>query len=286
MRILVTGANGGLGKSLVPILRAHYNEPVICSGRAATDGGEYFSCDFTDKVGVARLIKTVRPGLIFHLVGSFTGQFERDFQCNTLAAKYIFDSILIENLTTRVVVFGSAAEYGAIQPSDNPVSETLPCRPVSAYGLTKAFQTDMATFYARTKNIDVVVARVFNLATPDLSKKLFYGKAEAMISAYKNGEVTQLVFGNLESERDYIELDKAAEQLLAIAEHGIAGEIYNVGSGISRKMRSILKDMLKKEGVSETIVVESSPDVIKEKGFDVPVIYADISKISKLLSPL
>ena len=97
MRILVTGANGGLGKSLVPILRAHYNEPVICSGRAATDGGEYFSCDFTDKVGVARLIKTVRPGLIFHLVGSFTGQFERDFQCNTLAAKYIFDSILIEN---------------------------------------------------------------------------------------------------------------------------------------------------------------------------------------------
>lgn len=284
MSILVTGSKGGLGRSFVPILRAHYDEPVICSARISSDEGENFSCDFTDKLDVAHLIKNVRPRLIFHLVGSFTGQFELDYQCNTLAAKYIFDSILIENLKTRVVVFGSAAEYGVIQPSDNPVSESLPCRPVSAYGLTKAFQTEMATFYARTKNIDAVIARVFNLAMPGLSQKLFYGKAEAMITAFKKGEVTQLEFGNLESERDYIELDRAAEQLLSIAEHGIAGEIYNVGSGISRKMRSLLTEMLIKEGVPDAIIVESSPDVIKGKGIDVPIIYADIRKVSKLMS--
>lgn len=283
MTILVTGANGGLGKALLPLLRAYYKESVICTGRARTDADDYFRCDFADEGAVANLIKTVRPRLIFHLVGSFTGQFEFDFQANTLSTKFIFDSILSEDLAARVVVFGSAAEYGAVLASDNPIPESFPCRPVSIYGLTKSFQTDMAAYYARTKNIDVVVARVFNLATPGLSQRLFYGKAEAMILAYKRGEITRLEFGNLDSERDYIELEEATDQLLAIAEHGFSGEIYNVGSGTPKKIRSILKNMLEKEDISECAVVESSAEVIRGKGLDVPIIYADITKVSKLM---
>lgn len=283
MTILVTGANGGFGKAFLPLLRAYYNEPVLCTGRAETDVGNYFVCDFTDERAVESLIKSTRPRLIFHLASSFAGHFEADFRVNTLGAKFIFDSILSENLATRVVIFGSAAEYGAVAASDNPIPETFPSRPVSIYGLTKAFQTDMATYYARTKNIDVVVARVFNLATSGLSQRLFYGRAEAKILAYKKGEITQLEFGNLDSERDYVELDQVTDQLLAIAERGISGEIYNVGSGIPKKTRSILMDMLKKEGISDSVVAESSSDVIRSKGYDVPVIYADISKVLNLM---
>ena len=38
MTVLVTGANGGVGKALLPLLRAYYNEPVVCTGRAKIDG--------------------------------------------------------------------------------------------------------------------------------------------------------------------------------------------------------------------------------------------------------
>ena len=283
MAILVTGASGGFGKVLFPLLRAYYNEPVVCTGRSRLDRGDYFTCDLTNVRAVDDLLKDIRPRLIFHLAGSFSGQFETDFQVNTLGVKFIFDSILAEGLETRVLVFGSAAEYGAIEVSDNPIPETLPCRPVSVYGLTKAFQTDMAKYYARTKGIDVVVARVFNIAAPGLSQRLFYGRAEAMISAYQKGEITQLEFGNLDNARDYIEIDKAADQLLAIAERGTSGEIYNVGSGIPKKIRSILKDLLKEKGVPEDAVAESIPEIIRGKGFDVQIIYADISKVSKLM---
>lgn len=283
MTILVTGANGGLGKAILPLLRAYYNETVISTGKTKINRGDYFSCDLTDVRAVAGLIQNIRPRLIFHLAGSFSGQFNLDFQVNTLGAKFIFDNILSEGLATRVVVMGSAAEYGAVASSDNPIPETLPCRPVSVYGLTKAFQTDMAKYYVRTKNLDVVVARVFNLAAAGLSQRLFYGRAEAMILAYKRGDISQIEFGNLDSERDYIEIGKATEQLLAIAERGISGEIYNVGCGIPKKIRSILNDMLKKESVPEGTVVENSPKVIKSKGVDVQIIYADISKVMKLM---
>jgi nucleoside-diphosphate-sugar epimerase len=283
MSILVTGANGGFGKAFLPLLRKYYNESIISTGIEEVGDCYYVRCDLTDMMAVKSLIKNIRPRLIFHLAGSFANQFETDFQVNTLSAKFIFDSILVEGLATRVVILGSAAEYGAVVESDNPISETFPCCPISIYGLTKAFQTDMATYYARTHNIDVVVARVFNLATPRLSQRLFYGRAEAMILAYKKGEITKLEFGNLDSERDYIELDKATDQLLAIAERGITGNIYNVGSGIPNKIRSILNNMLEKEDIPEDVVVEASPEVTRSKGFDVPIIYADITKISKLM---
>ena len=286
MSILVTGASGGFGKVFLPLLKTHYDEEIIGSGRAPTIAADYVRCDFSDEPSVRNLIKSVKPRLVFNLVGSFTGQFEQDFNINTLTAKYLFDSILAEQLSTRVIIFGSAAEYGAVLRSDNPIPEDFPCRPVSVYGLTKVFQTDIAGYYARTKKMDVVVARVFNLATSGLTQRLFFGKAEALIASYKRGEISRIEFGNLDSERDYIELDQAAEQLLAIAEHGISGEIYNVGSGVPRKMRSILRDMLAKAGVSEWPVVESSPEVTAGRGFDVPIIYADISKVTELMNSL
>lgn len=283
MNILVTGANGGFGSAFVPLLRAHFSDAVVSSGRADIAATHYMQCDFTDQKSVERLIRTVKPTIIFHLVGSFTGQFEQDFSINTLSAKYIFDSILNVRLKTRVVIFGSAAEYGAVELSQNPVSEDLPCRPISVYGLTKSFQTELARYYVRVKDMNIVIARIFNLATPGLSTRLFFGKAESLINEYKKGEISQIEFGNLDSHRDYIELEQAFEQLLAVAQNGISGEIYNIGSGRAQQMRSLLKEMLAGHGIPGYPVLESIPLVKSVIGFDVPIIYADISKVTRLL---
>jgi nucleoside-diphosphate-sugar epimerase len=284
MTILVTGASGGLGKVFLPLLRNYYSESVVGTSRAKATSDDYLPCDLTDENAVSVLLKTVKPRLIFHLAASFTGQFSVDHQINTLSAKYIFDSILSENLTARVILFGSAAEYGAILPTDNPIPEAFPCRPVSVYGLTKSFQTDLAKFYVRAHKLDAVIARVFNLALPGLSDRLFYGRAESLIHAYKRGDITELKFGDLSSKRDYVSLQEASSQILAVAKHGVAGEIYNVGSGIAVDMRSILMRMLEAEGVPQCKVVEADSEAIGRRGYDVPVIYADIKKVSTLLT--
>lgn len=283
MTILVTGASGGFGSAFLPMLRADTEELVIASGKNESTCLSYMKCDFTDEAAVRKLISSIKPRLIYHLVGSFTGQFEQDFKVNVLSSKYIFDSVLADNLGSRVVLFGSAAEYGAVLASDNPLSESHPCCPVSIYGLTKYFQTDMAQFYFRTKLIDVVVARVFNIAAKGLSERLFYGRAEKLIQRYKAGDVQYLEFGCLGSERDYIELDQLKEQILAVAKYGISGEIYNVGSGIPQKMRTVLDGLLEREGIVNVNVIETSSELIGRKGIDVPVIYADITKVSNLL---
>jgi nucleoside-diphosphate-sugar epimerase len=284
MTILVTGAGGGLGKAFIPLLKSKYKEKIVGTVRTLSgDKEDAVQCDFTNATDVQTLIKAIQPRLIFHFVGSFTGVFKTDLQINALSAQHLFESVEAEQLSTRIVIAGSAAEYGAVTAEDNPIREDFQGQPVSVYGLTKAMQTDIAMFYANTKNLDIVVARIFNLAIEGLSPRLFFGRAKSMISAYKRGEITQLEFGNLDAQRDYIGITEAAVQLIAIAESGARGEIYNVGTGTARSMRSILKDLLIAEGLAKIGVLEASPAIVKNKGLDVPVIYADIDKVTRLL---
>lgn len=103
-----------------------------------------------------------------------------------------------------------------------------------------------------------------------------------MIQAYKNKQISKVEFGNLSSERDYIGIEDAATQLIAIAERGTLGEVYNVGSGLPKTMRSLLIEMLSKDGISGDVIVEASSESVGRKGFDVPRIYADISKVASI----
>lgn len=79
-------------------------------------------------------------------------------------------------------------------------------------------------------------------------------------------------------------MQEASSQLLAVAKHGVAGEIYNVGSGTAVDMRFMLMRMLEAEGVHQCKVVETASESIGRRGYDVPIIYADIRKISALLT--
>ena len=63
---------------------------------------------------------------------------------NTQGVRHLLDALEEEKLRSRVVVMGSAAEYGVTAPEENPLSEDRILRPVSIYGLTKAFQTQLA----------------------------------------------------------------------------------------------------------------------------------------------
>lgn len=284
MTILVTGANGGFGKVFVPWLKMNYNETVIGSGRSAEKYENYIECDLADESSVHSLIEAVKPRLIFHLAGGFSGNFNNDVKINALSAMHIFESLTNNQLNSRVVVLGSAAEYGVVLPSDNPVPESFVCKPVSVYGTTKLIQTEISSYYAREKGLDIVIARVFNLATPGLSTRLFYGRAEAQISSYLKGEIDSLQFGNLDSARDYIGFEEVVMQLKAVADYGVSAEVYNVGTGVAKKIRDVLREMLDEKGVHDAKIVESVSLSDNATLHDVPIIYADVTKIKKLMA--
>ncbi len=289
--VLVTGASGALGQAVIKQLKKTDNYSVIAAIRnsdvelkVAVENPEENSgtlyLDVRDTVQLQNTITELQPDLVIHLAATFENDFDTAYAVNVESSRTLLESMLQSGCQGRVVLIGSAAEYGVIQPQENPVSEDHVLKPVSVYGLTKAWQTQLAGLYS-CRGVDVVVARVFNLYGDKLSERLFIGRLQKQIDAVLEGKQTVIELGPLSASRDYLSTEEAAEQLLRIAHYGQSGSVYHVASGQAVSMRELLMKYLQKNNLDISIVRESA-ESSNRSGYDVPVIYADISRTRQL----
>ena len=282
MRVLVTGASGFTAHYLLKLLAAESSFELYLTDCVSNGLGNILDCDLTQKGRVEELIKNIRPDRIYHLAGSFTNNYDIDYPVNVLSTKNILDALLKFSISSRVLLIGSSAEYGLINAKDNPVNENHPLWPCRIQGLTKVYQTHLMKFYCKVYKMDLVMARPFNLSgdSKRISKLMFIGKVYEQIERIRKGELSKIVVGNLEAKRDYIDVEEAVKFYQKIMERGMAGEVYNVGSGSCVKMRDLLRLLLKEAGLDMKVVqVVTSPATDQT---DVPEICADIRKIKKL----
>lgn len=276
---LVTGAGGALGKAVLALLGKTGGWRILAGSRQATEEGS-LALDVSARSQVFRVIEQTRPDLILHLAATLSDNFDEAFAVNVEGARNLCDAVLASQHPSRLLLTGSAAEYGVVQATDNPIPVMHPLKPVSLYGITKAAQTTLGQYYAKNA-VDVVIARIFNLDGPGLSEKLFVGRVQQQIAAIKAGQQTRLRVGPLSAIRDYVPLATAAAQILAIADYGTSGSVYHVGSGRGISMRALLQGYLERNGLDFSRVDEDSSHS-NHKGYDVPAIYADMSGTTAL----
>ena len=278
MRILVVGSGSFTARYLIPRLEAAGDkvqgiDRVPDANRAAT----------LDATAISAAIRGFEPQAIYHLAGSFSNEYDQDYQANVILAKQVLDAVRTESPVSRVLLLGSAAEYGAVGPGENPVAETHPLRPVSIYGLTKVFQTHLMQLYHALYGLDVVLARPFNLLGRGLSERLFVGRVYGQITELKAGKIRKILVGNLQSRRDYLPIEQAVGHYRTIMARGVAGEVYNVGAGVSVGLEALLKEILQSEGLTMADVERQARPTPHQH--DVADIYADITKLRALDQP-
>ncbi len=279
-RALITGANGALGRVLAVRLMADPGWSVAATSRRALAAGlEQLDVQCSDSV--ARAIARTRPDVIFHLAASFSGDFEEAYACNVGGTRNLLAALSATACPARIVLLGSAAEYGFVQPDENPIRECQRLRPMTVYGLTKAWQTQLGLMHA-AQGADVVVARLFNLLADGMSDRLFVGRVHRQITAAQEDPRAIIEVGSLEAIRDYVPVADAVDQILAIAACGSSGNTYHVGSGRPVRMRDLLSTMLAERGLDMSIVRETS-DSSTHRGYDVPVAYADMTATQALI---
>jgi len=278
---LVTGATGSLGKAIVSALRKDtaYSDVFPCSRHCNESDG--LQLDVRDCEQLAETVQRIKPNFIFHLAATFSGDFDEAYALNVESSRHLLDAVQHADSGARVILIGSAAEYGAVQREGNPIDEEHVLNPVSVYGLSKSWQTQLAGIYSR-RGVDVVVARVFNLNGPNMSEQLFVGRVQCQIQDVVAGRKSVIEVGSLSAVRDYVHIAEAAEQILAIAAHAECAQVYHVASGIPVTMRDILVGYLSKYNLEASIIREGGK-LTNHVGYDVPVIYANISKTSQLL---
>lgn len=277
--VLVTGATSALGHAVISRLRRDGHHRVIATSRHCDDAEGQL--DVRDHVKFAATINRTEPDLVLHLAATFTGNFGEAYAINVEATRHLLNAVLQSGCRTRVLLVGSAAEYGVVRPDENPIREDRALIPVSIYGLTKAWQTQLAGFYA-SRRVDVVVARIFNLDGPGLSERLFVGRLQKQIEEVMAGRRSVIELGPLSAVRDYVSTDEAVDQLLAIAAYAEPGRVCHVASGIPVTMREMLARYLTKHGLDASIVREAA-ELSNRIGYDVPEIYADVTSTLRLM---
>src|SRR5258706_4717961 len=132
MRALVTGATGFVGPYLIDHLRSCGDDVV------STD----VEVDVTDPSGVRASLAHTKPEVIFHLAAlslvgtSWTAPAEA-FRVNTEGTLNVLLAAQDAGVD-RVLLVGSAEEYGVVEAERMPVTEDVSLRPVTAYGASKA----------------------------------------------------------------------------------------------------------------------------------------------------
>lgn len=242
MSALVTGAGGFLGRHVVARLRA-LSIPVETLGRS----GSIPLADPGDGAAIRAAIQRLQPTLVFHLAGTpATEPLEQAYRVNVLFGAHLLAAARSLPEPPRLLLAGSAAEYGPVGEVLLPVAEDAPCNPSSVYGITKLAQTLHGL--AAAAELPVVVARLFNVVGSGMPAHLALGAFAAQIRAMPAaGGVLRT--GALARWRDFVEAAPAAAVLVELArDRSAEGQIVNVCSGVPTSLAVLTQALVEAAG--------------------------------------
>jgi GDP-4-dehydro-6-deoxy-D-mannose reductase len=239
VRVFVTGARGFVGGHLVPRLVDEGFEVT------ATD----LDLDVTDATAVAGRLKLAQPEAIIHLasqssVAASAVDPESTHSVNYGGARSVLEGALRCGSRPRILLIGSAEEYGSSSPDSPPLTEDAPLAPASAYARSKAEAEALGTEFAE-QGLDVVRVRAFGHTGPGQSDTFVlsnFARQTAEIEAGRRAPVLRV--GNLASVRDFLDVDDVVEAYLRLLDPDVPADIYNVASGVGTPLRELLDALL------------------------------------------
>jgi uronate dehydrogenase len=237
-RVLVTGAGGGIGRSLRETLRGIY--PILrLSDRIALaparDGEEIIRTELSDFAAVERMVEGV-DGIV-HL-GGISG--ENDWpvilQGNIIGLYNVFEAG--RRAGVKRIVFATSNHAVGFYPRAEKIDHRVVPRPDSRYGVSKAFGEALASLYSDKHGIGVLCTRIGNFGeTPidkrrlsiwisprdytqlvriglehsDIRYEIVYGVSNNRRSWYDNSNAERLGYRPLDGSEPYAEAVLAAE---------------------------------------------------------------------------
>lgn len=269
---LVTGVNGFCGRHLVRRLRKERSLRIVGTGRAAPLPGDsapddFVRLDLQDEKGVWQLMEDFRPQMVFHLAGVNTGDPETVYRNNVLATIHLLSAVRRLCPGARVLLVGSAGEYGKVPANEMPIAESHQCRPERSYAVSKHFVALAGLDFAHS-GMHVVVARPFNIVGAGIATTLLVGAFLSRIKlALAHPGVPVMRVGNLQSVRDFVSVDDVVDSYFRMLSGNNSGEIFNLCTGVPHRTGEVLDILLSL--ADRKIRVEVDPELLRPDEIEV-----------------
>lgn len=263
-KYLITGVAGFVGRYFVEYLQSKDSTADIFGVDIAANCPlkiSYQRLDLRDKIATADVIMKVNPDYIIHLASiSSVGQSWKDpktcIDNNGKVVVNILKAVLDNQINCRLLSVGSSEEYGRYPEEKMPLDETMELNPLNPYAEAKVIQENICLSYVKNFDLNIVMTRSFNHTGPRQSEKFVISSFVKQLVNISENKQRDINVGNIEVSRDFLDVRDVVDAYYHILTKGQKGEIYNVCSGHSYKLKEIIRMIEDVLGIKAEIKVD------------------------------
>lgn len=274
MKVLVTGANGYIGRHVVKALLDKGADVIACDivTNDVDERAERKTLNLFDLPKGNVYEQLGSPDACLHMAWRNGFVHNAPSQMGDLSAHYMFLTAMIEGGLKQLAVMGSMHEVGYWEGA---IDENTPCNPFSMYGIAKDALRRAMMLYTEQKGCILQWLRGYYILGDDKKNNSIFCK---LLMAAEEGKKT-FPFTSGKNKYDFITVDELANQISAVVMQSEVTGIINCCSGQPVSLADRVEQFINDHDLDIKLEYGAYPD----RPYDSPCEYGDITKIKRIL---
>lgn len=274
MIVLVTGANGYIGRHVVKALLDKGADVIACDTATndVDERAERKTLNLFDLPEGNVYEQLGSPDVCLHMAWRNGFVHNAPSQIGDLSSHYKFLTSMIDGGLKQLTVMGSMHEVGYWEGA---INENTPCNPISMYGIAKDALRRAMMLYTEQKGCILQWLRGYYILGDDKKNNSIFCK---LLMAAEEGKKT-FPFTSGKNKYDFITVDELANQISAVVMQSEVTGIINCCSGQPVSLADRVEQFINDHDLDIKLEYGAYPD----RPYDSPCEYGDITKIKRIL---
>jgi UDP-glucose 4-epimerase len=250
-KLMITGANGFLGRNAVEPLRQMFDETVLVdrphhdwdpnqSARSSWvhNNEVYHAVVGEDQSFVSKLLKDVDTVVHFGNTSRIdpSWAYYGEYYNNNITNTQRFFQLCQQMGVKKFIHISSSSVYG--NNGKQVQKETDPTMPTNPYAVSKLAGEWALYVQSQRSDTELIIVRPFTM----YGKFMDYGVNALVVAKFINAwerNEPLVLHGSGEQRRDFLHVSDAIQGLKLIIEHGEHGDVFNLGTGKSVSIKQL-----------------------------------------------
>lgn len=274
MKILVTGANGYIGRHVVRTLLDKHNSVIACDVNTDDVDSRAQKINFNlfdlPEGNVFEFLGA--PEVCLHMAWRNGFVHNSPTQMGDLSAHYNFLTSMIDGGLKQLAVMGTMHEVGYW---NGAIDENTPCNPISMYGVAKDSLRRSMLLYCKQKNCILQWLRCYYILGDDKKSNSIFCK---LLLAAEEGK-RSFPFTTGKNKYDFIHVEDLANLISCCVMQSKVNGIINCCKGQPVSLADQVENFIKEHNLNIKLDYGAFPD----RPYDSPCEYGNPDKINQIM---